>query len=147
MSPRVRTEDKAYIEKPNLIRTGVTRSHPGTYYRLILSTGHLSAQMSSGQDQAVICPNKRCDRVTPDRIRWAVRCNLCLSVRTRGDMLSASTAGERRRRVTAVGVARHLSAQMSSGQDKAVICPNKRSVRVQRVNAESGSRPLGLLDI
>jgi hypothetical protein len=29
----------------------------GTYNRLILTTGHLSAQMSSGQDKAVICPN------------------------------------------------------------------------------------------
>jgi hypothetical protein len=33
----------------------------GTYNRL-------SAQMSSGQDKAVICPNKRCDRVSPVQI-------------------------------------------------------------------------------
>jgi hypothetical protein len=29
----------------------------GTYNRLILTTGHLSGQMSSGHDKAVICPN------------------------------------------------------------------------------------------
>jgi hypothetical protein len=43
--------------------TLLDRSHPitsfvGTYNRLILTTGHLSAQMSSGQDKAVICSNK-----------------------------------------------------------------------------------------
>jgi hypothetical protein len=27
MSPRVRTEGKGYVEQPNWIRTGVTRSH------------------------------------------------------------------------------------------------------------------------
>jgi hypothetical protein len=32
--------------------------HVGTYNRLILTTGHLSAQMSSGQNKAVICSNR-----------------------------------------------------------------------------------------
>jgi hypothetical protein len=37
----------------------VTLASPvGTRNRLILTTGHLSVQMSSGQDKAVICPNK-----------------------------------------------------------------------------------------
>jgi hypothetical protein len=41
----------------------------GTYNRLILTTGHLSAQMSSGQDKAVMCYNNSTPLVNACRDR------------------------------------------------------------------------------
>jgi hypothetical protein len=53
----------------------------GTYNRLILTTGHLSAQMSSGQDEAVIFSNKRCVRATPTAVTRSVRSPAVLAPR------------------------------------------------------------------